>query len=509
MIGAGVALAVTEIPSAFAGGPSLVVAVGSRFIDRTAGSLRGPAVALFGTNDKPALVVGVIVISLAVGAWLGHAAGRRFRVAVAGFAAFAAVGLVASAADPQANMAAAVIAALLGASAGVATLGALLLAAPSLGTVAAAVADDTASSVAPLRNPAEHGGSRRQFFYWAGGASAAALGTTFVSRVARSSTSVASAREAVTLPAPKSRIPIPDSQTLVAPGLSPYVTPNADFYRIDTALLVPQVRVAGWKLSIAGKVSNPFSLTYDELLAMDMVEEPVTLQCVSNEIGGPLVGNAVWQGVPLKALLDRAGVQAGGEQIVGRSVDGFTAGFPTAVGLDGRTALVAVAMNGEPLPVVHGFPARLVVAGLYGYVSATKWLKSIELTGMDFDGYWIPRGWSKEAPIKTMARIDTPISYRFVDAGRIPIAGVAWAPTRGIAKVEVQIDNGEWLPARLGTVASSNTWVQWLVEWNATKGSHTVRVRATDGGGETQTAETSAPDPDGATGYHTITVNVR
>ena len=223
---------------------------------------------------------------------------------------------------------------------------------------------------------------------------------------------------------------------------------------------------------------------------MPQVQEAVTLSCVSNEVGGNLVGNAIWQGVPLRTLLDRAGVQTGATQIVGTSVDGFTAGFPTAALDDGRTALVAVGMNGEPLPAVHGFPARLVIAGLYGYVSATKWLSEIRLTTLeDFDGYWIPRGWSKEGPIKTQSRIDVPKSGANLSAGTMAIAGVAWAPgpNRGITKVEVQIDDGDWVEAKLGDVLSDETWREWMIEWDAVPGSHTAQVRATDGTGETQT----------------------
>ena len=243
---------------------------------------------------------------------------------------------------------------------------------------------------------------------------------------------------------------------------------------------------------------------------MAETEDIVTLQCVSNEVGGNLVGNAAWQGVPLATLLDRAGVQEGATQIVGRSVDSFTAGFPTEVGLDGRTALVAVAMNGEPLPATHGFPARLIIAGLYGYVSATKWLDTIELTTWEgFDGYWVPRGWSKEGPIKPASRIDVPRSGATIDPGMQAIAGVAWAPTAGVQRVEVQVDDGEWREARLGDAASGNTWVQWLVDWDAVSGEHRIRVRATDAGGETQTEERRPPAPDGSTGWHTRTVRVR
>jgi hypothetical protein len=285
------------------------------------------------------------------------------------------------------------------------------------------------------------------------------------------------------------------------------VTPNRDFYRIDTALITPRVSAADWTLKVFGLVDDEAVFTLDDLLALDSVKAPVTLQCVSNEVGGGLIGNAVWQGVPLVDLLDRVGIQAGAEQVVGRSVDGFTAGFPLDNALDGRTAIVAYAMNGEPLPVEHGFPARLVVAGLYGYVSATKWLSEIELTTWDgFDGYWVPRGWSKTGPVKTQSRIDRPSGD--VQPGTVMIAGVAWATGRGIRRVEVQVDDGPWQPAELGAVASDETWTTWRLAWAASQGQHVLRVRATDGTGETQTADERPPAPDGATGWHTRTVTV-
>ncbi len=305
-------------------------------------------------------------------------------------------------------------------------------------------------------------------------------------------------------------VPATNTPSLAVPGLSPYITPNVDFYRIDTALSTPQVDVEDWELSITGMVDRPFSIGFEELVAMATTQDTVTLSCVSNEVGGNLVGNAVWQGVPLADLLERAGIQDGATQIVGRSVDDFTAGFPTEIGLDGRTALVAVGMNGEPLPAAHGFPARLVVAGLYGYVSATKWLREIELTTWeDFDGYWVPRGWSKEGPIKTMSRIDVPRSGASLDAGPQAIAGVAWAPPGGIEKVEVQVDDGgPWVQADLGDATSGNTWVQWKLAWDATPGEHAIRVRATGADGITQTEDRAPPAPDGATGWHRRTVKV-
>jgi DMSO/TMAO reductase YedYZ molybdopterin-dependent catalytic subunit len=302
---------------------------------------------------------------------------------------------------------------------------------------------------------------------------------------------------------------VPGGADLGVEGVAPFVTPNSDFYRIDTALLVPQVRTEGWTLRVHGMVDRELELTFDELLARDLVEADVTLACVSNEVGGDLVGNARWLGARLDDLLREAGVQRGATQVVPRSADGFAAGFPTQVAMDGRDALVAVGMNGEPLPLEHGFPARLVVPGLYGYVSATKWLTEIELTRLgDFDSYWVRRGWAKEAPIKTQSRIDTPRSGASLRTGRVPVAGVAWAQSRGIRTVEVRVDDGPWRPARLGAGVGDDTWRQWVYDWDVHEGNHTLAVRATDGDGDTQTGEREAPIPSGATGWHTIEVSV-
>ena len=290
-------------------------------------------------------------------------------------------------------------------------------------------------------------------------------------------------------------------------GISPIVTPNSDFYRIDTALVVPSVDVNDWKLSVSGMVDNPYTMTFRDLIDMGLVETPVTLSCVSNKVGGNLVDNAVWRGVPLADVLNRAGLQRGATQIVGRSVDNWNSGFPAEYAFDGRVALVAVAMNGEPLPREHGFPVRLVIAGLYGYVSATKWLEEIRLTTWEgFDSYWVPRGWAKRGPIKTQSRIDVPRRGASVRAGRVAVAGVAWAPTRSIERVEVQIDDGPWVSAELSNNMSVNSWRQWVYAWDATPGKHRVRCRATDGTGSTQTSEQRPPAPDGATGWHTIEV---
>jgi DMSO/TMAO reductase YedYZ molybdopterin-dependent catalytic subunit len=514
-IAAGAALGVSELVTGIAGeGPSLVSAIGTEFIDRFAGSLKDLAVSLFGTNDKTALVVGIVIVSVLLGALFGVVAARRFWFGAAGFVLFGVVGAWAYNRDPFGSAGVGVTAAVIAVAAGVATLRFLLRAAEPVGgtappeSVGETAAADESAVVAPPP-PSRTGTPRRTFIVGAVALGAGAAASAALGRRLRSSGGAESARRTVTIPRPASVQAVPTRQPFTVSGLSPYVTPNDDFYRIDTALVAPPVDVESWQLSVSGMVDEPFSIGYDELLSLASDERAVTLQCVSNEIGGNLVGNAVWQGVPLELLLDRAGVQDGATQIVGRSVDGWTAGFPTELGRDGRVAMVAYAMNDQPLPVNHGFPARLMVAGLYGYVSATKWLSEIELTTWDgFDAYWITRGWGKKGPIKTASRIDVPRSGATVPAGRTAVAGVAWAPTRGIERVELQVDADEWQECRLGDVASKNTWVQWVLEWDAAPGDHVLTVRATDGDGQTQTSEIQPPIPDGATGWHSRRVSV-
>jgi DMSO/TMAO reductase YedYZ molybdopterin-dependent catalytic subunit len=322
--------------------------------------------------------------------------------------------------------------------------------------------------------------------------------------------SAAESRAAVRLPPPvQSLARPPTGAELDVAGLSPYLTPNDRFYRIDTALTAPQVPTADYRLRVTGLVDRQLELTYEELLDLPMIERDITLTCVSNEVGGNLIGNARWLGTRLDALLERAGVRAGADQVVGRSIDGFECGFPLAAALDGRDALIAVGMNGEPLPISHGFPARLVVPGLYGYVSATKWLTEIELTTFDaFDHYWLRRGWAREGPIKLMSRIDTPRGLARLAPGPVAVAGVAWAQHVGVGAVEVQVDDGPWRAARLAAAPSEDTWVQWVFAWSAEAGRHSLRVRAIDVTGAIQTAERAEPFPDGATGHHEIVVIV-
>jgi DMSO/TMAO reductase YedYZ molybdopterin-dependent catalytic subunit len=350
------------------------------------------------------------------------------------------------------------------------------------------------------------GVDRRRFLLDAGGVAVGAVALGSLGMWLQHKVRVVAERASVLLP--KARRPLPPPQPDPAdtiPGLSPRYVANGDFYRIDTALVVPSVTPSKWHLTVKGMVDHEITLSYADLLARPMIEADVTLSCVSNEVGGDLVGNARWLGCRLDDLLHEAGIHPDADQVVGRSVDGFTAGFPVST-LDGRNALIAVGMNGEPLPVSHGYPARLVVPGLYGYVSATKWLSSIELTRFDqFEGYWVPLGWAALGPIKTESRIDGP--RRTAASGPTVIAGVAWAPHRGISKVEVQVQGQDWMEATLDTSAGSDSWCQWWVKWDATPGRHAIRCRATDGTGVTQTEDRADPAPDGASGWHTISVD--
>lgn len=302
---------------------------------------------------------------------------------------------------------------------------------------------------------------------------------------------------------------IPAGADLGIDGVAPFITPNEAFYRVDTALEVPVIAPDEWRLRIHGMVDREVTLTLADLLAYPTIERDITLTCVSNQVGGEYVGNARWIGVPLAMVLEEAGVQAGVTQIVSRSIDGMSIGTPTAVALDGRDAMLAVAMNGKALPAAHGYPVRLIVPGLYGYVSATKWLIELELTTFDaFDPYWVQRGWAKEGPIKTMSRIDSPRPLARVLAGKVAVAGVAWAQHRGIQQVEVRVDGGAWQTARLAAVDTLDTWRQWVLEWEATRGNHTIEVRAIDAAGVSQSDARLEPFPDGATGWHSVVVTV-
>jgi DMSO/TMAO reductase YedYZ molybdopterin-dependent catalytic subunit len=497
VVSAGLALGVSELVAAFLpGATSLVAAVGQVVIDLQPPGAKDLVVALFGTNDKLALEVVVTLAVLVLGAVFGIVAIRRYVVAALGFAAFGALGFLAALGDALANPAIVAVEAALAVAIGLQALSSLL-------ARVHLPAGGTAEAIDPT-DPVRRSFLLRAAVIGVAGLATGLIGRTLVDRARTAPTAVGE------LPPPSVVAPPIASASDLAgttPGLTPIVVPNDQFYRIDTALLVPSVDVSTWTLRIHGLVERETTLTWDELLALPMFEQYVTIACVSNEVGGNLVGNAKWTGVRLREVLDIAGVSSSASQLVGRSVDGFTAGMPTAWVMDpGREPMIAVQMNDEPLPPRHGYPARLIIPGLYGYVSATKWLSELELTTLDgFDGYWIPLGWAKEAPILTQSRIDTPRSS--VAAGRVPIAGIAWAPDRGISKVEVAID-GEWREADLSAPISDATWVQWVVGWDATPGAHEIRVRATDGNGVVQEERRTRPAPDGARGWHTVLVTV-
>ena len=480
------------------GATSLVAAVGQVAVDLQPPGAKDVAISLFGLNDKLALEIFVVAVGLLVGAVLGILARRRFELGALGFAAFGVIGFVAALGDPLAN--------------------------PGIGALSAAVSVGAGVWLldwlsGPARTPVSESGavaqmpdwSRRSFLIRTAGVGVAASVGGFAGRTLLDRQRVAPAEGASGLPPASETVPPLAAGTDLStsiPDLTPLVMPNDRFYRIDTALITPAVDTVGWTLRIHGMVDRETVLTWEELIGLPMFEQYVTISCVSNEVGGNLVGNAKWTGVRLRDVLELAGVQAGATQLVGRAVDGWTAGMPTAWVTDpSREPMIALKMNDVALPPAHGYPARLIVPGLYGYVSATKWLKELELTTLEaFDGYWVPLGWAKEAPILTQSRIDTP-RRGTVPAGQVPIAGIAWAPDRAVSRVEVGID-GVWTDARLSIPISDATWVQWVFDWTATPGRHTIEVRATDGTGQVQTAERTRPAPDGARGWDSRSIEV-
>lgn len=497
------ALAAGELAAGLVpGGRSPVVVVGDAVIDLVPGPVKDLAIALFGTADKIALITGILVLLVLFAAAVGVVGARHRARGIVGIAALGLVGAAAATANAQGSPAAAAAApSLVATVAGVAALVVLLRALPG-----------PASGPPPPSEPRPARALDRRAFLRTGGA-VAGLAVVAVSggRWLQQRASAAASRATTMLrPADVGLSPLTRAVEVDVDGMIPFVTPNRDFYRIDTALQVPQVPVDTWSMRVTGMVDRELEFTFADLMDRELVEADITLSCVSNQVGGGLIGNARWLGVRLDEVLREAGVDPAADQVVGRSVDGFAVGFPTTVALDGRDALIAVGMNGEPLPLEHGFPARLVVPGLYGYVSATKWLAEIELTTFaDFDHYWLQRGWAREAPIKTQSRIDVPRASAAVEPGPTALAGVAWAPHRGVERVEVQVDDGDWRDADLAEVPGVDTWRQWSLEWEAAPGSHQVRVRATDATGQTQPEERVDPVPDGATGWHTIQVRVR
>ncbi len=487
----GLALALTElIAGLFGRVPSAIAAVGGFVVDYSPPFVKEIAITVFGTADKGALAIGTVIIGLMVGAFVGVASLRRPWVSAVAFGAFGLLGAIAASMEPLVTPAAAVVTVVFASAAGWLTLRWLLR------RVVQRTPELPTDGVPP--DP-----GRRRAGLLIGGVGLAAVVFGVAGRqmiISRSE----SKRSAMDLPEPVTTVAPPNDDQRFADvvGLAPIVVPNDQFYRIDTALVVPRPDPESWTMKVTGMVERPQEFTMSDLLAMELHERYVTISCVSNEVGGDLVGNAKWTGVRLVEVLERAGVAVGATQIVGRSVDGWTAGFPTELAFDGRDPLIAIGMNGETLPPRHGFPARLIVPGLYGYVSATKWLEEIELTTWDaFDGYWIPRGWSKMGPIKTQARIDYPRRGELVNGSPAVVAGVAWAPTIGVERVEVRIDAGPWMEAELTSPLSDDAWVQWKLETPLDPGDHEAEVRATDGTGATQPEARSPVRPDGATGY--------
>ncbi len=495
LVATGSGLAAAElVVGVFEGTSSPVVPVGQVFIDWVPRPLKEWAIDTFGTNDKVVLVVGALVVLLGIGMGVGVLAMRGARSAA--YALTCVTGFLGSWAvltRPEPTLTK-LLPTIIGTAVSIAVIWYL---APRLSPRSARPGSTPVET--PVAQPM--GVDRRRFVGGAVGIGSAAVLVGGIGRILQRQSEVVGEREDLVLPEPDSpSSPLPADADLDVEGLDPFVTPNADFYRIDTALVVPQVSKDSWSLKIGGMVDNPVELSFADLLSRPQVERHVTLSCVSNPIGGDLIGNALWQGVLLKDVLDEAGVHPDATQVVSRSIDGWTAGTPTEVIMDGRDAILAIAMNGEPLPARHGYPVRMVVPGLYGYVSATKWVTEIELTRWeDYDAYWVPRGWSKEGPVKTMSRIDTdrPAS----SPGERVVAGIAWAIHRGVSRVQVRVDGGPWIEAELGGVPSNDTWAQWKATVGLEPGRHMVESRAFDGDGVPQTEETAPVAPNGAQGY--------
>jgi DMSO/TMAO reductase YedYZ molybdopterin-dependent catalytic subunit len=579
VLAAGVALGVGQLVAGITGANgSPVVAVGQLQIDFTPPWLKNFAISEFGSDDKLALVCGILVVLAIFAAVIGALATRRLAYGMAGLGVFAVVGLIAASTRPTATFTS-VLPTLAATAAAAIALRVLIGRAgqpaepsgetwsdswtdawaitepagppgqdpaspaggspadrsaterPATGPVppelpvppdlpAGAGRPPASGSVIrasvpqgphrPVR-PASHAGPQRRSFL---AASAATAGVAAVAglagRLLAERSSVANARNALRIPKPAETVPgLPPGVNLNVPGITPFVTSDNAFYRVDTAIVLPQVDPSTWQLRIHGMVSNEITLTFDELIRRPLIEDWVTLCCVSNPVGGPYIGNALWLGASLARVLRDAGIKAGANQLLCTSVDGFTSGTPIQTVMDGRDALLAVAMNGQPLPIAHGFPVRMVVPGLYGYVSATKWVTDIEVTTFSQAyAYWAVRGWSQQAPIKTESRIDVPTGTNTIQAGKTAVAGVAWAQHKGIDAVHVRVDSGPWNQAALAAVPGIDTWRQWVWYWDATPGNHLIECRATDATGYTQTGLEEPPEPNGATGYPQVQVSV-
>ncbi|WP_344756711.1 molybdopterin-dependent oxidoreductase [Gryllotalpicola koreensis] len=470
------------------------VVVGSAVIDLTPGPMKEAVIRVFGHGDKAFLFIILAVVVAVLAAAAGVLEARRPWLGRVIILAGAAVGVAASLSRADATVVAAVPSAITG----------------IVGAWALAFLMRRMPAAVPAR--AQTSPSRRTFLWWAGGAAAVGVLATIGGQlVTRTASAAANARSVFQLPRPAASAPaVPAAASLDVPGITPLITPLPQFYRTDVELVVPQLDPEQWSLRVHGMVKHPFTLSWKELNELPMEEHYITLACVSNEVGGPLISTAKWLGYPVRLLLERAGVTGDADMVYSESFDGYTAATPLSAMTDpNRASLLAIGMDDEPLPFARGFPARLVVPGLYGYVSATKWVVDLRVTRFaDYKGYWVTQGWAEKAPVKQSSRIDVPRPGRTLKAGQQWVAGVAWQQHVGISKVEVQVDNGAWHEAELARELSVDTWVQWRWSWDATPGDHQLRVRATNAQGEQQTSGVSDVLPDGATGWHTVEVSV-
>ncbi|WP_278260118.1 molybdopterin-dependent oxidoreductase [Nocardioides convexus] len=474
---------------------SPVVAVAEGVTALTPGSVVKWAINTFDRDDKKILVAGILVLLAIIFALIGRVARRHWWIAVGGYVVLAAVAFLAVAAKPTPAL-----------IDYVPVVVGLLCWVIVLAVLAEGLRRwEVVGGPGPVSAHA-----RRQFLVSVGGAVALAAAAGLVGRVAGSARRRAEASrrllriEGVTAPA------VPDGVSLPVPGVTPWATPSEPFYLIDTTFIKPTIEPAEWSIRIHGMVDREITLTYRDLVAREITQDWITLNCVSNPVGGDLVGNAWWSGVRLAPLLAEAGLHPDADAVLQTSDDGWTCGTPLAALTDGRNAMLAVAMNGEPLPIEHGFPVRTIVPGLYGYVSATKWVVDMEVTRFDrFTAYWTAKGWGERGPVKIASRIDVPRSGDEVPAGDLVCAGVAWFQHTGISAVQVQVDGGAWQDAELAQVASADTWVQWRRTVRVEEGEHQVRVRAVDRDGTVQTGVVADVLPDGATGWHTIDVTAQ
>jgi len=487
----------TAVAAVLRGVPSPIESVGNRAIDYAPPFLKEFAVKQFGTNDKPILIAGVVAALAVVAAVAGIIGRRKPRLSIAIVAVIGLIAVAAAASDRTTT-----------ASRALTLVPSLLTLAVSLTALVLLLSSLVPAGKATEEHPM--GFQRRRFLASALGLGALVVVGGAVGKVFGSAAAAAS-RAGIRLPrSARPATSVPANAQADVEGVSAFVTSNRDFYRVDTALRIPDVPAEGWNLRIHGMVDRELNLSFRELLDMPLVDHRITLTCVSNEVGGPYVGNAVWTGVLIKDLLATAGVQAGADAIKSTSADKWSAGTPLEAVTDDRNAMIAIGMNGEPLPLAHGFPARVVVPGLYGYVSATKWLTDIEVTRFaDFKAYWTTRDYDAQAPIKFSSRIDVPKSFQTFPRDKVRVGGVAWAQTVGIERVEVKVDDGAWQDATLAAEDTVETWRQWSWQWDdATEGTHKLTIRATNKNGETQTSDRARIRPNGTTGWHSVQFRV-